>query len=55
MFTKTVPLAAGHPLIGVVAPDYAYLDETVSRMMRQSPTERPQSISKIKEETGGQR
>lgn len=50
MFTRTVPLASGHPLIESVSPSHAYLDELVERMILQSPADRPQSLAKMKEE-----
>ncbi len=50
MFTGTVPLAEGHPLIANVAAEYAYLDEVVGWMIRHSPADRPTSIGKVKEE-----
>jgi serine/threonine protein kinase len=50
MFTRTVPLAAGHPLIAEVAPNYAYLDEVVSEMIQHSPADRPSTVGKVKED-----
>ena len=48
MFTGTPPIAAGHPLIGDLAPNYAYVDEIVSRMIQFSPADRFASIGTVK-------
>lgn len=50
LFTQVVPLAAGHPLIASAAPNHAYLDELVERMILHSPTDRPRSLGNVKEE-----
>jgi serine/threonine protein kinase len=50
MFTGKVPQGTGHKLIASVAPEFAYLDATVERMIRQEPTDRPSSLTSIKEE-----
>ena len=49
MFTGKVPHGTGYKTIGSVAPEYGYLDEIVSRMLRQSADERPASIEIIKQ------
>jgi hypothetical protein len=48
MFTNQLLQGSGHKQIGDVAPEYAYLDALVDRMVRQSPAERPASIAKIR-------
>ncbi len=50
MFTGSVPLAAGHPLIAQASPSHAYLDEVVGRMIKYSAGDRYATITKIKEE-----
>jgi serine/threonine protein kinase len=50
MFTGEVPQSTGHTLIAAAAPDFAYLDPIIDRMIRQSPAERPGSIREIKAE-----
>jgi tRNA A-37 threonylcarbamoyl transferase component Bud32 len=50
MFTKTAPLATGHPLVAAVAPNQAYVDELIERMILHSPGDRPQSLRSVKEE-----
>jgi serine/threonine protein kinase len=50
MFTGEVPQGTGHKLIGSVAPEFAYLDATVERRIRQDPTDRPSSLTLIKDE-----
>jgi hypothetical protein len=49
MFTNQLLQGTGHKQIGAVAPEYAYLDKIVDRMVRQSPAERPSSIAEIRE------
>jgi serine/threonine protein kinase len=41
MFTGELPLGTGYKRIGAVAPDYAYLDRLVGRMIQGSPAKRP--------------
>ena len=48
MFTGEVLQGTGHKSIGSVAPDFAYLDPVVDRMVRQSSAERPTSIAEIR-------
>jgi serine/threonine protein kinase len=50
MFTGEVLQGTGHKQIGSVAPQYAYLDALVDRMVRHSPDDRPTSIAEIKRE-----
>ncbi len=50
MFTGEVPQGTGHRLVGSVAPEFAYLDAMVERMIRQSPADRPSSVLSIKNE-----
>ncbi len=55
MFTNEVPQGTDYKTIGGVAPEYSYLDELVSAMLRQSPSARPESIEVIKRELIGRR
>jgi serine/threonine protein kinase len=50
MFTREVPQGSGHKRIADAAPQFAYLDPMVDRMIRQSSNERPGSIAEIKQE-----
>ena len=50
MFTGEVPQGTGHKLIESVAPEFAYLDAMVERMIRQNPADRPSSLTSIKNE-----
>lgn len=50
MFTGEVPQGTGHRQIASAAPDFAYLDAIVEKMIRQNPKERPSSIADIKNE-----
>jgi serine/threonine protein kinase len=50
MFTGSVPLGQGHPLIASFSPSHAYLDEIVARMIRHSPDDRYQTIDEIKKD-----
>jgi serine/threonine protein kinase len=49
MFTGQTKMGLGHPDIGDVAPDFAYLDWTVGRMTNPEPTRRL-SITEVKRE-----
>jgi len=49
MFTGETAIGLGHPDIGDVAPDFAYLDWTVGRMTNPEPTRRL-SITEVKRE-----
>jgi serine/threonine protein kinase len=55
MFTGKVPHGTGYKTISSVAPDYCYLDEVVSAMLRQSAKERPTSIEEIKNQLIGRK
>ncbi len=55
MFTGQVPYGTGYRTIGQSTPDYAYLDELVSVMLRQSPEERFPTIEVIKAQLIGRR
>jgi serine/threonine protein kinase len=50
LFTGEVPLGTGYRTIESVAPQFVYLDEIVSTMLRQSPSDRPASIDAIKQQ-----
>jgi serine/threonine protein kinase len=50
MFTGQVPYGTEYKTIAAVSPNYPYLDELVSTMLRRSPAERPASIEAIKRE-----
>ena len=49
MFTGEVPHGTDFKTIASVAPDFAYLDNLVLEMLRQSPVERPASVEVIKQ------
>jgi len=55
MFTGGVPHGTGYKTISSVAPDYSYLDEVVSTMLRQSVQKRPASIEVVKSELIGRK
>jgi serine/threonine protein kinase len=55
MFTGEVPYGTGYKTIGSVAPEYGYLDELISSMLRRNPSERPASIAIIKSELIGRK
>lgn len=48
MFTREVPQGAGYRSIASVAPDLAYLDQIVEKMIQNSPDQRYQNIEGIK-------
>ena len=50
MFTGHVPQGTGYTQIQSVASEFVYLDALVDLMIRQQAAERPQTISKVKEE-----
>jgi len=50
MFTRQVPYGTGYKMIATVAPDFGYLDDLVSALLRQSPDERISSVEAIKEQ-----
>lgn len=53
MFTHEVPQGVGYRSIGNVAPDLAYLDQIVERMIQTLPQKRYQSIDEIKSDLIG--
>ena len=55
MFTNEVPQGTDYKTIQSVAPEFSYLDDLVSAMLRQSPSARPQSIEVIKRELIGRK
>lgn len=55
MFTNEVPQGTDYETIGSVAPEYGYLDDLVSAMLRKSPSARPESIEVIKRELIGRK
>ena len=50
MFTGEIQQGTSYRTIAAVAPEYAYLDELVASMLRQSPASRPRSIDNIKQQ-----
>jgi serine/threonine protein kinase len=55
MFTGVVPHGTDYPTIASIAPEFAYLDDLVSWMLRRKPSDRPDSIGAIKNELIGRR
>ena len=55
MFTSEVPQGTDYKTVGSVAPEFGYLDDLVSAMLRQSPSARPESIEVIKRELIGRK
>ncbi len=55
MFTGEIPYGTAYKSIGSIAPEYRYLDELVTLMLRRSPQERPESIQIIKQELIGRK
>jgi serine/threonine protein kinase len=55
MFTGKVPHGTEYQTISSVAPDYGYLDEIVSAMLRQSAEDRPASIEMVKHQLIGRK
>lgn len=53
MYTGEVPWGTNYKAITSVAPEYGYLDDIVSTMLRQSPQERPNSIEVVKQQLIG--
>lgn len=53
MYTREVPWGTSYKTITSVAPEYGYLDDIVSNMLRQSPQERPNSIEIVKQQLIG--
>lgn len=50
MFTGMVPHGTGYKTIASVAPEFAYLDPLIERMIQNKPGARPDSIDTIKKE-----
>lgn len=50
VFTESIPIGTSFKKIGEVTEEFAYLDEVIEKMIRQSPGERHQSIDEIKKE-----
>jgi hypothetical protein len=48
MFTGSLPHGTEYKLIGSVAGEFAFLDEVVAQMMRQTPSQRPQTVADLK-------
>mgnify|MGYP001614025497 CR=1 FL=1 len=55
MFTRQVPHGTGYKTISQIVPEYAYLDDLVTKMLRQSPQDRFASIDEIKQQLIGRR
>lgn len=55
VFTHEVPHGAGYRTIASVAPDFAYLDPIVERLIQKSPDRRYQTIEELKGELIGNR
>jgi len=55
MFTNEIPQGTDYENIGSIAPEYGYLDDLVSTMLRQSPSARPESVETIKRELIGRK
>jgi serine/threonine protein kinase len=53
MFTGTVPQGTGYKTIVGVAPNFAYLDGIVDRMIQNDPNARPAGIEEVKKELIG--
>ena len=50
LFTKEVPQGTGFKTIRSVAPEFAYLDDVVEKLVRQNPSERYANVDEIKRE-----
>lgn len=50
MFTGEIPIGTEYKKIEIFDKDFSYLDEIVSKMIRQSPKDRYQSISELRRE-----
>lgn len=55
MFTGEIPQGTNYKTIGSVAPEYYYLDDLVSSMIRQSLYDRPTSVDAVKQELIGRK
>ena len=49
LFTKEVPHGTDYKAIASSAPNFAFLDTIVSQLLRQDPSERPQSVAAVKQ------
>ena len=49
MFTGSVPHGTGYELVESVVPNYAFVDELIAIMIRQSPRDRPGDVDSIKQ------
>src|SRR5262249_23223543 len=49
-FTGQVPHGAEYKTVASVAPEYAWIDEIVPRMIQQDPQRRPESVDAVKRE-----
>jgi serine/threonine protein kinase len=49
IFTGQIPQGTGYRTISSVSPDFSYLDDIVAKMIRQIPSDRPNSISDVKQ------
>jgi serine/threonine protein kinase len=47
-FTGVVPQGTDHKLVAHTAPEWAFLDEVIAKMMRQNPHDRPATIADVK-------
>jgi len=50
LFTGRVPQGTSHRTIAASAPEFAYLDELVDKMIRQAPEDRPPTIRAVKQQ-----
>ncbi len=48
MFTREVPHGTDYKTVKSIAADFAYLDPIISKMLAQSPSDRPRSIAEVK-------
>jgi serine/threonine protein kinase len=53
MYTGQIPQGTGFRQIKDIAPEFGYLDELVEIMVRQQPEQRPESVTKVKEDLIG--
>jgi serine/threonine protein kinase len=53
MYTGQIPQGTGFRQIKDIAPEFGYLDELVAIMVRQQPEQRPESVTKVKEDLIG--
>lgn len=50
MYTKQLAIGTDYTTIGVVSPQFAYLDGMVAQMLQQNPEKRPSNIQRVKQE-----